>query len=346
MHVQPIFLRAQRSWLINSHFTTRTLGFGSVTSSRRETQSHLEAVIYQPLEGSQSTNLAQLLAVELLAAIVSLRGLCYHSNSDGQTVPQAFESDVAVDPRHGFSSALAGYELGSAHQRLILTSRTGIHTLPVSIQLADHDIRRMTDDRTPNTRNITTQETHPSLLQRVVGLFRLPQCRVDVIDRGFKGCEFHHRVGDLAAPERVQTLVESSNAFLRGDLAPSFPQRARERRNGRLHPHFDRLKRTQGEIGEELGGSGRGEVDDRFVGIREHLVPVGVLEHLVESILPGALEGVADEGWRPAEEDTAEAFGSVDGAPGTEVGGVELGVDLAAAFDQVEGGDGFQGRLV
>lgn len=232
---------------------------------------------------------------------------------------------------------------GQPPQRLVLTGKTGIRTLPVRIQLADHHIRRVTDDRTPYTRNVTTQETHPSLLQRVVGLFRLPQRSGDIIDRGFKGCEFHHRVGDLAAPERVQTLVESSDAFLRRHLAPSFPQRARERRDGRLHPHFDRLKRTQGEIGEEFCGSGRGEVDDRFVGVREHLVPVGVLEHFVESIFPGALGAVADEGWRPAEEDTAEAFGSVDGAPGAEVGGVDLGIDLAAAFDQVEGGDGFKG---
>jgi hypothetical protein len=45
------------------------------------------------------------------------------------------------------------------------------------------------------------------------------------------------------------------------------------------------------------------------------------------------LEGVADEGGGPAEEDAAEAFGFVDAAPGGEVGGVDFGVDLAAAFD-------------
>ena len=44
------------------------------------------------------------------------------------------------------------------------------------------------------------------------------------------------------------------------------------------------------------------------------------------------MEGVADEGGGPAEEDAAEAFGSVDAAPGAEVGGVDFGVDLAAAF--------------
>jgi len=44
------------------------------------------------------------------------------------------------------------------------------------------------------------------------------------------------------------------------------------------------------------------------------------------------LDGVADEGGGPAEEDAAEAFFAVDGAPGGEVGGVDFGVDLAAAF--------------
>jgi len=44
------------------------------------------------------------------------------------------------------------------------------------------------------------------------------------------------------------------------------------------------------------------------------------------------LEGVADVGGGPAEEDAAEAFFGVDGAPGLEVGGVEGRVDLAAAF--------------
>ena len=58
-----------------------------------------------------------------------------------------------------------------------------------------------------------------------------------------------------------------------------------------------------------------------------------MFEYLVKSILAQSLEGVADEGGRPAEEDAAHAFGSVDFAPRRDVGGVEFGVDLTARFD-------------
>lgn len=72
----------------------------------------------------------------------------------------------------------------------------------------------------------------------------------------------------------------------------------------------------------------------------EERVAVGVLEDFVEAVFAGALEGVADEGGGPAEEDAAEAFGGVDAAPGAQVGGVDFRVDLAAAFYEVEGCDG------
>jgi len=62
------------------------------------------------------------------------------------------------------------------------------------------------------------------------------------------------------------------------------------------------------------------------------LFAVIVLEDLVEAVLARALEGVADEGRRPAEEDAAKAFFGVDCSPGGGVGGVEFRIDLAAAF--------------
>ena len=48
------------------------------------------------------------------------------------------------------------------------------------------------------------------------------------------------------------------------------------------------------------------------------------------------MEGVADEGGGPAEEDAAETFFGEDGTPGGDVGCVDFGVDLAAAFYLVE----------
>ena len=55
------------------------------------------------------------------------------------------------------------------------------------------------------------------------------------------------------------------------------------------------------------------------------------------------METVADECGRPAEEDAAQTFSFVDGAPGLEVGFVEGRVDLAAAFYEIEGGYGCVG---
>ena len=214
-----------------------------------------------------------------------------------------------------------------------LQGRHGIRTLPVGIQLADHHIRRVTDDRTANTRDITTQETHPGLLQRIVALLWLPQRSIDVINSRLERCEFHHRIRNLPPPKRIETLVQTPDTFLRRDLAPPFAQGTRERRDRRLHAHFDGLERAQGEIGEELGRRRRREVDDRFVGVGEHLVPVRVLEHLVEAVLAGPLEAVPHGRRRPAEEDAAQALGAVDGAPGVEVGRVDFRVHLAPAFD-------------
>ena len=51
-----------------------------MTSGRRQTQPDLKRIVDEPLESGQSTD---------------------HDDSDGQSVPQAAEADVAVDSRHG-----------------------------------------------------------------------------------------------------------------------------------------------------------------------------------------------------------------------------------------------------
>lgn len=204
----------------------------------------------------------------------------------------------------------------------------------------------MADDRTPNTCNIPTQKADPSLLQRIIALLRLPQRSIDIIDRRLERRELNHRIRDLPPPQRIQPLIQPTDALLLRHLAPPLPQRARKGGNRRLHAHLDGLERTQGEVGQELCACGRGEVDERFVGVGEEVVAVGVLEHFVEPVLAGPLEGVADEGRGPAEEDAPEAFGAVDAAPGADVGGVDFRIHLAAAFYQVEGCDGYEGWLL
>lgn len=207
------------------------------------------------------------------------------------------------------------------------------HTLPVSIQLADHHVRRMADERTPDSCNIPSQEAHPRLLQFVIALLRFPQRLVDVRHRRLKGRKLHHRIWDLPSPQRCDPLVQPRIPLLLHDLTPAFPQTPRERRQRRLHAHLDGFERTQGEVCQELRGGAGAEVDGCFVGIGEQLFAVEVLEGLVESVLPSALEAVAGERGTGPEEDAFDAFLGSDCPPGAEVRAVDLRVDLPPAFD-------------
>lgn len=190
----------------------------------------------------------------------------------------------------------------------------------------------MAHNRAPNPSDIPPQKTHPRLLQRVIALLGLPQRRINLIDRRLKRRKLDHRIRDLPPPQRLQPLIQPPHPLLLRHLPPAFPQRARVGGQRRLHADFDGFERAEGDVGEELGAGGGAEVDERFVGVGEGSFAVEVLEDFVEAVFAGALEGVADEGWGPAEEDAAQAFFGVDATPGGEVGGVDCGVDLAAAF--------------
>jgi hypothetical protein len=190
----------------------------------------------------------------------------------------------------------------------------------------------MRNNRTPNTSDVTSQETHTSLLQTAELILWFAQELVDLRNRLLKRRKLDHRIRDLACPKGVQALVQSTNALLPDDLCPSLPQRMRKRRQRSLHADLDSLHGTQGEISEELGGRGGGKEDDLFRGAGREPLAVEVLEDLVEAVFACALHAVADEGWCPAEEHAAQTFFGVDHLPGLRVGLVEGGVDLAAAF--------------
>ena len=207
-----------------------------------------------------------------------------------------------------------------------------VFTLPLRIQFADHDIGWMADDCTSNTCNVTTQETHSGLLQAVVALLWLPQVLIDFIDCTFKRRKLYHRVWDLPPPQGIQALVQPSYSLLRCDFTPTLPQSIRKRGQSRLHAHLDCLEWAKCHIGKKFGRGRRSEIDEGFVGIGEHIVAVDMLKDLVEAILTGALEGVADESWGPAEEHPTDAFCGVDGAPGLDIGAVEFSINLTAAF--------------
>lgn len=110
-----------------------------------------EESLHQPLEASQGTQ---------------------HNNTHGKSVPEAGESDVAINARDRLHGTLTSCKIWSAHWTISWSGIFGVRrfrerlialTLSVGVQLADHDISRMTDDGAENTGNVTTQEAHTSL---------------------------------------------------------------------------------------------------------------------------------------------------------------------------------------
>lgn len=110
-----------------------------------------------------------------------------------------------------------------------------------------------------------------------------------------------------------------------------------------MHADLEGFEGAEEEVGDEFCGGGGSEEDERLGGVGEEFLAVVVFECFVGSVFAGSLEGVADEGGGPACEDAAEAFLFEDCAPGLGVGFVEGGIDLTAAFYEVEGGYGCVG---
>lgn len=201
----------------------------------------------------------------------------------------------------------------------------------------------MRHNRTQNTRQITRRERHTRLRGLAVLTLLTRHPVVNHLHNRLKRRKLHHRIRDLTSPKRIQTLVETCPAFFTGDGIDAVKGALVGVRHGALHAYFDCFKGTEGQIGEELGRGGRGEVQTCFVlgcGVRAGHVGVGLFEVFVPAVFEGALGGVAEERGGPTGEDAAEAFAAIDFAPGLEVGGVEFGVNLAAGFDEVEGSYG------
>lgn len=113
----------------------------------------------------------------------------YHNDPNWQSIPQTHESNIAINASNRLPSGLSRFSL--------------------RVELRHHDISGMRDHCACNTSDITSEEGNSSLLEPVVGRFGLAEVLVDLVDGGFEGCEFAHRVGDLAGPEGIETLVET-----------------------------------------------------------------------------------------------------------------------------------------
>lgn len=134
-----------------------------------------------------------------------------------------------------------------------------------------------------------------------------------------------------------------SISLLSDDLGPSFAHVVRERRQRRLHPHFNSLEWTERQISNRLSSSRCSEENNCLIRIGKQLLAVEILEDFVESIFARALTRVSNERRRPAKENAAQPGFAIDGAPAVYVRGVDLGVDLAPALDKVEGSNGCVG---
>jgi hypothetical protein len=141
----------------------------------------------------------------------------------------------------------------------------------------------------------------------------------------------------------LQHINIPSISLLSDDLGPSFTHIVCERRQRRLHPHFDSLKRTERQIRDCFSSGRRTEENNRLIRIGEQLLAVEILEDFVESIFARALTRVSNERRRPAKENAAKPGFTIDGAPAVYVRGVDFGVDLAPALDKVEGSNGCVG---
>ena len=209
-------------------------------------------------------------------------------------------------------------------------------TLAISVQLADHDIGRVTDHGTEDTGNITTKETNSCLGQLAITFLGLSHGLIDHLHRLLKSSKFSHGVRNLASPQWVQALVEATKPFLCNNPAPALAQIAGIWWQSSLHAYFDCFHGAQSHISKELSRSAGAQEDEGAVRVGKHAIAIEILEVLIQPVLASALERVAQESGRPAKKHTAQAFLGEDRAPCGDVGGVNFWVDLSPALDQIK----------
>ena len=143
----------------------------------------------------------------------------------------------------------------------------------------------------------------------------------------------------LLEEKGTETTVEGAEALLLSDLGEATNEAIGE---GGLGNETDTggLKRAKGEISEELGGSGRGEVDGGAVvgsGLVAEEANGLLLEELVTTELQGTLEEVTGEGRAGTSEESASALVLDDLLEAADEAAVVGGrVELDAGLDAVD----------
>lgn len=148
-----------------------------------------------------------------------------------------------------------------------------------------------------------------------------------------------YRENILLEEKGTETTVEGAEALLLSDLGEATNEAIGE---GRLGNETDTggLERAEGEISEELGGGGGGEVDGGAVvgsGLVAEEANGLLLEELVTTELQGTLEEVTGEGRAGTGEESASALVLDDLLEAAdEAAVVGDGVELDAGLDAVD----------
>jgi len=206
------------------------------------------------------------------------------------------------------------------------------------VDLREHGVGGLGDDGSSETGNETGAKVDGGL--QAVGHILLGPDAVDSLGNLLVHDELGHGVGDLLEEDGAETSVEGANTLVLQDLAEAAEQAAGE---SRLRDETDTgsLKRAEGNIGEELGGSRRGEVDAGAViggGLVAEEVNVLLLEELVAAKLEGTLEEVADEGRANTGQKGTSTLVLNDLLEAAEHAiVVGLGVELDTSLDDING---------
>jgi len=129
-------------------------------------------IVNPPLETSQSSN---------------------HNDSCHKSSPEPFEADLWINSTY----LLTDWSLFAA----------------LTIKFRDHGICGMWDNRTENTSQISWSKSDAKLSAFTVVFFSLSKnIIIEILDEPFESDEFDDGIGNLTAPERTNTLVQSSSA--------------------------------------------------------------------------------------------------------------------------------------
>jgi hypothetical protein len=244
-----------------------------------------------------------------------------HEETGTDTAEGALEAELLGDLDQAGGGALTGKTLGL-------------------VDLGEHGVGRLGDDGGGETGNQTGAQVGNGLL--AVGEGLLGELLEDELGNLLKGNELGHGIGNLLEENGAETSVESTDTLVLEHLGEATDETVGV---GGLRDETDTggLERAEGNVGEELGGTGRGKVDGGTVvggSLVAELVDALLLEELVTTELQGTLEEVTGKGRAGTGEQSTSTLILDDLAEAAdETAVVGDGVELDTGLDDIDGGE-------